>query len=787
MLETNQTLFFGAAFLGLALLCWIGVGLYGVWRAGRMSDRATSLQDLADFLDVMLKTDHRTAIWLWPDGRLQADPSALDALGLPKDSVQLDDLVVSEGGGIPKETIETIKAGVSQGLEVATPIMIDTGADAPRLIIDLQWLPSKDARWPSGIMWVEQSLDRTVGPVQAGSRALELRMRDLVSIFQSLPFPAWIRSQDFKLVEVNAAYVDAVDGERADAVIEQGLELFGYSGAATASKAVSDNTQTQGRSFGVVDGQRRAFNVFNAPIDNDGGTMGIAVDVTGEEEALAELSRMLESQSETLNRLRSPVAIFGPSKTLRFYNSAFTRLSGVSEDRLANGIRHDELLDAMHERRRVPEQANFRQWKEDLLRQYTTLLEPFEEMWHLPDGTTFRIVTQPHPFGGLLVLFEDVTDRLALERSYNTLIAVQRETLDNISESIAVFGTGGRLELYNPSFATIWKLEPDFLESGPHVTELLASAATFSSTYGGDDDTTRDLVAWIAARQFKTGTWYRNDGLVIEYTVVPLPDGGVMLSQRDLTDSYKVESALRERSMALEAADKLKSEFITNMSYELRTPLNSIIGFTELLDQRIFGDLNDQQASYIKDILSASADLKQLISDVLDLAVIESGDLELEFAETSVADAVREAASVAQELAIRAAAKLTINIEQDNITILADTGRLKQALYNMMSSMLSFSRARGELSIDLMMSDAEVHIRMVNLNTGLPDDERDQLLSTFSRGGNPGARRATGLDLALVRSIVGLHKGRMGLTGVGESGLSLSCYIPLDPTTARDF
>lgn len=778
MLETIDPLAFGAVFAALALVGWFAVTLYAVWRAGRMSDRAKASQDLANFLDTMLKTDHRIAIWLWPDGRLQADPTALASLGFDQDAQHLNDLVGENDKGLSQETVEMIKGGASQGLDVATPLVVDIGHNQTRLIIDLQWLPFQDARWPSGIMWIEQSMDRSSRTGPTGVRALELRLRDLVSVFHSLPFPAWIRSPDFKLVEVNPSYVSAVDGGTAENVLDMGLEMFGYSGATAASKAVAGARQTKERIFGVVDGQRRAFNVFNAPIDKDGNTMGIAVDVTGEEEALGELSKMLESQSETLNRLRSPVAIFGPAQTLRFYNSAFTRLSGVAEEHLANGIRHSELLDIMHERRRVPEQANFKLWKEEILKQYTSLLEPFEEMWHLPDGTALRVVTQPHPFGGLLVLFEDVTDRLALERSYNTLIAVQRETLDNIRESIAVFGTGGRLELSNPSFAAIWKLDPTFLEGSPHVTEVLAKAASFSSTFGGTENTTRDLVAWIAARQFKTGNWYRDDGMVFEYTVVPLPDGGVMLSQRDQTDSYKVESALRERSMALEAADKLKSEFITNMSYELRTPLNSIIGFTELLDQEIFGSLNEQQKNYIKDILTASGDLKDLISAVLDLAVIESGDFELDLKEVPLATAVREAASLAQDLAHRAASLLSINIEDKDVSIMADAGRLKQALYNMISTMLSFSRSRGEISIDLMADDEEAHIRIVNLNTGLPDDERDQLLATFSRGGNPSTRRATGLDLALVRSIVGLHNGRIQLTGVGDSGLSLSCYLP---------
>lgn len=770
--------------LAVTAFVWASASLYAFWRAGRMSDRASALKDLADFLDTMIRTDHRIPIWLWPDGRLQADPAALSIAGFPENVSRLDDLIGDTDSGIPEGTIQLIRGGVEQGLDVPSPLVVDHGPGKARMIIDLQWLPSRDARWPSGIMWLEQSVDRPVRTNRLGVRALELRLRDLSGAFNHLPFPVWLRSPDFKLLEVNDAYVKAIDGGSVANVIERGMELFGNAGPAAASKAFSQGTPLRERRFGVTDGQRRAFNVTNTPLDKDGNTMGIAIDVTGEEEALTELSRVLESQSETLNRLRSPVAIFGPGQTLRFHNNAFARLTGVSEEQLSAGIRHSELLDEMHERRKLPEQANFRRWKEAILKQYTTLLEPSEEMWHLPDGTAHRVVTQPHPLGGLLILFEDVTDKLALERSYNTLIAVQQETLDNMRESVAVFGTDGRLQLSNPAFNEIWKLNAADIQGTPHLTDLME----FANLIAGDGSTNNfaeNLVTWIAARTYKTGKWYRHDGAVIDYTIVPLPDGGVMLTQTDVTDSYKVEQALRERSQALEAADKLKSEFITNMSYELRTPLNTIIGFGELLDQEVFGQLNEQQSNYVKNILSASDELKNLISDVLDLAVIESGELSLEFTKTSIADTLKEAAVLAQELAHKASTKLELKIDEEIGAIMADGPRIKQAFYNMVSSMLSFTRHGGELIIDLIDMDREIHVCITNLEAGLTPTERTRLLTTVAMGVSPGARRATGLDLALVRSIVRLHGGRVVLDAVGDSGLGLSCYLPRERPTVK--
>lgn len=760
------------------LIIWFGLSLYSFWRAGRMNDRAQSLRDLADFLDTMIKTDHRYPIWIWSDGRLQADAGALSLVGLPDTTTSLDELSASGGRGLPADTVNTIRRGLEDNSTVVGPLIVDRGRALSRLIIDMQWLPSKDVRWPYGILWLEEALDQPGGSRRHGVRAMELQLKDLSTAFNSLPYPVWIRAEDNALVEVNSAYVSAVDAASSSEVIDQRLELFGRGSQSAVRKARDTGHPVRERRFGVIEGQRRAFTVTNTPLNDNGNVLSIAIDVTGEEEALSELSRVLESQSETLNRLRSPVAIFGPGQTLRFYNSAFARLSHVSEDRLAAEIMHGELLDAMREKRRLPEQIDFLQWKASILKHYTTLLEPFEEMWHLPDGTAHRVVTQPHPLGGLLILFEDVTDSLALERSYNTLMAVQQETLDNMREGVAVFGTDGRLQLSNPAFHELWHLDSEELEGSPHLNDFVSMLQGKNQIEADEEHFISDLAAWVAERKHKTGRLLQSSGVVVDCSIVPLPDGGVMLTQSDITDSFKVERALRERSSALEAADRLKSEFITSMSYELRTPLNSISGFAEMLDQKMFGDLNERQASYVKDILSAAAELKGLISDVLDLAVIEAGEVSLVLGKTDVSEAMREAAALAQDLARKSDIILLLECPDMIGVIDADERRIKQAFYNMVSSMLSFARYGGELTIKVEGTADLVTVSVCNLDSGLAPSERDRLVAAADMGASPGGRSATGLDLSLVRSIVALHHGETRLEPYDEEGLLLTCTLP---------
>ncbi|MBV1901990.1 MAG: PAS-domain containing protein [Kordiimonadaceae bacterium] len=767
-------------------LIWSGISLYAFWRAGRMNDRAQSLRDLADFLDTMIKTDHRYPIWVWPDGRLQADAGALSLVGLSDSISSLDELVAAGGKGLPANIIETIRQGLSDSTTVLGPLIVDRGRALSRLIIDVQWLPSKDVRWPFGILWLEEAIDQPTGPRRHGVRSMELQLKDLANSFNSLPYPVWARAEDDAIVEVNSAYISAVDAISSAEVIDRQMELFGRGSLSAVRKARECGHPVRERRFGVIEGQRRAFAVTNTPLESSGSVLSIAIDVTGEEEALSELSRVLESQSETLNRLRSPVAIFGPGQTLRFYNSAFARLSHLGEDVLSSAMLHSELLDAMREKRRLPEQINFLEWKASILRYYTTLLEPFEEMWHLPDGSAHRVVTQPHPLGGLLILFEDVTDSLALERSYNTLMAVQQETLDNMTEGVAVFGTDGRLQLSNPAFLTLWNLDKDDAENSPHLTDLVKMMQDKNEVEVDEEHFIADLAVWAADRKHKTGRLHQRRGVVVDCAIVPLPDGGVMLTQNDITDTFKVERALRERSNALEAADRLKSEFITSMSYELRTPLNSISGFAEMLELDMVGKLNKQQAGYVHNILSAATELTGLIGDVLDLAVIEAGEVSLILMDTDVCLAMREAAELARELAQKSDIELILEYPDTVGTIAADERRLKQAFYNMVSSMLSFARHSGKLTVEVAEKGDSVFVSICNPDCGLAPSERDRLVAAVGMGASPGGRSATGLDLSLVRSIVSLHQGQIALEAYEEEGLLLRCTLPREQVSGED-
>ncbi len=601
------------------------------------------------------------------------------------------------------------------------------------------------------------------------------------------PLPAWRRDRTGRLIAVNESYCRAVGAGREEVLANQ-IELVEEQLHGTArelaEEAMRSGAAREKRVFAVLAGERRALRLIEIPLGST-GSFGVAFDVTEIEDLRAEVHQLIRSHAATLDRLTTGVLLFDANQRLAFFNAAFLRLMRLDEDWLATHPTHGEVLDALRERRRIPEQADYQAWKHAQLERHRQL-EGSEELWHLPDETSLRVLTEPHPEGGLLVLFEDVTDRLALERSYNTLIAVQRETLNHLHEAVAVFGPDARLKLFNPAYVDIWGLDPAYLEGEPHFGEMLDQilalwAEQAPTPAQGDkilalkDNLLNQVIAHIPL----SGRWHRPDGRVLDYAVVPLPDGRVLTTHMDVTDSFRIEQALRERNEALETADRLKSEFVANMSYELRTPLNTIMGFAELLSHGIAGSLSARQREYLGHVIAAASELKRLIDDILDLATIEAGVFELAIEPIDVPALLETVRQMAKDAARKAGVRLAIEVPSGLERIEGDRRRLVHALYNLVRNGIQFTPEGGCVTLFArpgMAAGMEIGVRDTGI--GISEEERHRVFEKFYRGTSARKRGGAGLGLALVRSFVELHRGTVTIDSAPGHGTTVILTLP---------
>jgi signal transduction histidine kinase len=495
------------------------------------------------------------------------------------------------------------------------------------------------------------------------------------------------------------------------------------------------------------------------------------------EEAQKELKRHIRAHAGTLDKLATAIAIFGPNQRLRFYNSAFAELWQLDPEWLDTRPLDGEILDRLRTARKLPEQANYREWKAKHLTAYT-ILEPRESWWHLPDGQSLRVVCEQHPFGGVTYLYENVTEKLKLEIRYNELIDVQRETLDNLHEGVALFGTDGRLKLYNPSYARFWKLDCAVLDSHPHIDEVIAACRTLLADDVMWDDIKFTVTALSDARRPLQGRITRTDAMVFDFAAVPLPDGNTLLTYVDMTASFGIERALRERAEALEAADRLKTDFLSNISYELRTPLNSIIGFTEGLSLGIAGPLLPKQDEYLGDIRTSSADLLSIIDAILDLTTIDAGAMELRQEEIDVAELLEETAkSVAPRIEKR---DLTLEIElaADADRFVGDNRRVRQVLSNLLSNAIGFSDSGAAVRMGARRDGEFLVLWVSDTGRGIEPDFQKRAFDRFQSRPIIGGHRGPGLGLSIVKSFVELHEGEVTLISRVNRGTTVVCRFP---------
>ena len=619
-------------------------------------------------------------------------------------------------------------------------------------------------RTSGAIAWLKLSRSSGSGAALAGGGVVG-------GLLEGEPHPAWATSKG-ELVWANAAWLAAVEAPSLD---EAGAKGAGLGGGADAllEDAGKTGTVREGLVWATSAGQRRAFRVTAMPLP--GGAVGaVAVDATDLEETREAFKRYEAAHDETLDRLKDAVAIFSSDRKLSFHNRAFAELWALDPGWLAEQPSHGEILDRLRQGRRIPETDDYARWKAAELAHYEDIGETPDDLWTLPDGRTLRVARQPHPLGGLLLLFSDVTDELRLRAQYNALINVQQATLDKLSDAVAVFGSDGRLRLHNAAFERLWNITPQALaDAGDFegVAELCLPRVHDTQFWNdlkarvGDPDPT--------ARVAISGETRSSDRRIIAFQSQPLPDGATLIAFTDVTDTRDLERALVDRSGALSEAERLKRDFVGNVSYELRTPLTTIIGYAELLD-RASEALSERAKGYIAAVRQAASQLGRSIDDVLDMAQMDADEMALDLGDVDVGAELEAAAERWRREADPAEVEILVAVEPETGVIRADAKRLAQVLDHLIENAVRQSPPGGRVTLAAKGLMNEVQIAVSDTGRGIPFHVQAHIFDRFvgrDRGG-------PGLGLALVKALIELHGGWVALESEPGKGATFTCHVP---------
>lgn len=774
----------GLIIVALALL-WAGVAAALSLAAARRFRLAEQVLGAARANATLLEISPARPLVVRSDGRVEADRGLVRELGLKSPPKLLVELHGNDSGILPDDlaalTHEIETARVS-GSRVSIRIRV---AGSSR-VFEVRGQPAP-APEPAGtlLLWFFD-----VSPQEEERARLALRLRQteaalnsLTQLIEAAPFPMWYRGTDLKLGLVNSAFVHAVEAKDAQDVIERSAELIDAPGE-DSGEAVAHQAQESGRIVSkmqpaIIHGERRMLRIVNVPLTT-GAVAGFAVDVQDLEDARIELARHRDSQRELADRMTAGTAQFESDRTMSFFNRPFAVMTQLDPDWLGEKPEFDRVIERMRDNQRLPEARDFPLWKEERRNWFTSAEEVIEEEWMLPNGDHLRVVAQPLPDGGLRLFLEDRTEQLRLASARDTLLRVRAATFDNLFEAISVFASDGRLYLWNRRFLEDWELDEEWLSAHPRVDELVPAMARklVNPTAAA---AIREMVRQTTnERQSSNGRISMTDGRHFQFAAVPLPDGNALFTMVDVTDSSRIEAALRERATALEEADRVKTDFVANVSYELRTPLTSIGGFAELLGGGYAGDISAKAKDYVGAILESVDRLSKLINDVLDLTTGDARGVALEKERVDLGGLCRAAVDTAKSRAAEKGQKLEAEISPSTGHVFGDARRLRESVEHVLQNAIGYSERKGRITLVAEGDKKRAVIRITDNGPGIASEDLPLVFDRFHRVNEAGFRgeAALGLGLPLTRQFIEAHGGTVELESKKGKGTTVTLIIP---------
>ena len=587
----------------------------------------------------------------------------------------------------------------------------------------------------------------------------------------NIPTPIWKNDNKGNLSWGNDAFLKAVEAKNLEDAIESQVH-FDAKSKIEAKAALKGKASEDTRAVSVG-GQRRMMRVLTAPAFD--GSIAIAFDINEEIQVQELLKREAKAHVETLNGLNDAVAVFDSARRLQTYNSAFAALWSLENSWLDDHPTNEEILDKLRSKSWLPHQRNYQNWRNEQIEYFKATSNIPDETWTLRDGRILRVMRQRQPIGGLLILFEDISDKTSLQAQFKTQIEVSRATLDKLQEGVAVFASDGRLSLANHAFAEIWNLDKDFINSYPEFSEV----SRLASNLYPDDEFWHEIHARIgdptpSGRQESNGLINLRNQIILQYLTRPLPDGATMIAFHDVTAQNRMESVLRDKALALAEADKLKTAFLEKVSYQLRTPLTTISGYSDILLTGIGGELSPLQHDYLNSVHQAAEQLEKMVGDLLDLAVIDAGHAPLDLGDVNINDVLEQTREIAQSKLSHS--QMNIIVEGDNIGLIrADDKKIRQIMFNLVNNSM-----RGLEAGDAIKIGAKRHDDTIKLYVSAPNHNIDFLnapleFEAFTEGSKRG-----GLGLVLVKKFVELHGGWLAMGSKDKGILTITCHLPVN-------
>ncbi|MDR2074870.1 MAG: PAS-domain containing protein [Holosporales bacterium] len=612
---------------------------------------------------------------------------------------------------------------------------------------------------------------------------------DLLDILNILPVYVWQRNADLKLKYCNQKYADAFETNISD-VIRNNMKLpifINSKGLSLEQLAISSGKIQTTRKHTIINGVRKLLEISELPLNHKKQQIGYAFDVSEEDKIQNEYKIFKKQTFDALNTISVPIAIFDADTKLSFCNKAVLQFFDLEESYVASSPTFAAVLGVLFDQKKITQEQDYQTLKETWLRYFREIVVPYHTFMHTPDGKSVNIAVSPHYGGGLLFVFEDITEKLVMERERNTLFEVQRETIEHLHDGILVFGIDNKVRVMNPAFKGIWgthNFDSDFLDV--HIKDCFLRA---SNLFASPDDCEAWISKIISLAEFRTedsGTITLTNEKNIDYAYVPLPDGLNFIRFVDVTDRRKLESALREKNDIMSQIDSLKSNFIANVSFELKSPINTISGFSDILINQYFGELNEKQMEYCYSILEATNKLAEIIDAMLSLATIKAGQNKVRYEEVYLLDFLNKLAELFHDATSKKNIIIQTSIDEPNLNAYCDEPSVKQVIFQIISLILKMTQIGETIYITASRSTEQqdyIAISIKNGGFGMPKDELDNVNKILMSNNDYRSNLSTASEFVFLfaKHVAQQHGGRLSISSDYETGTNITLSIPAQP------
>ncbi len=634
-------------------------------------------------------------------------------------------------------------------------------------------------------LWVQETTDTTKKLASLGEKARELEKENTLfkQAFDSLPFPVWLRSEELQIAACNPAYAKAVHADSPEQAVLLGSELV-YEKSPREAKVLAAAARAAGkekkaREFVVMEGKRRWVEASEIPLPaqlySKNKTIGFVRDITQEQELQNSLQNHIASHNGVLEHLKTAIAVFDADMRLQFYNTSFMNLWDLEAEWLDSSPTYSHVLDMLREKRRLPENRDFSAYKTREIKYFTSLVAATEDILHLPSGMTLRRMLTPHPLGGLLITYEDVTGHLTMERSMTVLNETQYTVINHLREAILLFGRDGRLRLANTAYLTLWQIsDSDFNKPPLTIVEVIEKQKPFFENENNWEALKEQLLGVITSHTGEIFQILRPDGKVLEFVAAGLPDGGIFVSFLDVTEEEKSSSLAEEKETLLSRfkqttvqAEKLRAVFLEQLGREINPQLSSLTDAVQKLSDNAGQRLSRRQKTCLQTIFDSSSELKILFDDLADLALIETGSAVLELDSVDVRGLLNGIMNTVKEQAKNKNVSLHLSCPDVLPTLIADKKRLKQVLFYLINNAVSAAFKDGTVSLSVYTENKNLVIALEEKSLDVKNDS-----DTINFAAQ------NGFAASLIRSFIEMHGGTLAVSDK-KGTKKTQIYLPI--------